>query len=56
MSGGDPNAAFCILDPLDGSVRPGNMWSAVNAARSSVAQVKVTSEETAEYLKKLAAA
>ena len=52
----DENAVFCVLDPLDGSVKPGNMWSAVNAGRSSVAQVKVTSEETAEYLKKLAAA
>lgn len=56
VRGTDPNAVFVVLDPLDGSVRPGNMWSAVNAGRSSVAQVKVTSEETAEYLKKLAAA
>ena len=50
------NGAFVVLDPLTGNVGPGNMWSAINAARSTVAQVKVTSEETAEYLKKLAAA
>ena len=56
VRGTDPNAVFVVLDPLDGSVRPGNVWSAVNAGRSSVAQVKVMSEETAEYLKKLAAA
>ena len=50
------NGAFVVLDPLTGNVGPGTMWSAINAARSTVAQVKVTSEQTAEYLKKLAAA
>ncbi|WP_336632850.1 MULTISPECIES: hypothetical protein [unclassified Microbacterium] len=44
---------FVVLDPLDGSVRSGNMWSAVNAARAGVAQVKVTSEQTKAYLAKL---
>lgn len=48
--------AFVILDPLDGSVRSGNVWTAVNAARSTVAQVKVTSEQTAAYIKTLSAA
>ena len=48
--------AFVVLDPLDGSVRSGNVWTAVNAARSTVAQVKVTSEQTAAYIKILSAA
>ncbi|WP_242085969.1 M23 family metallopeptidase [Microbacterium lacticum] len=48
--------AFVVLDPLDGSVRSGNVWTAVNAARSTVAQVKVTSEQTAKYLETLASA
>lgn len=44
---------FVVLDPLDGSVKSGNVWSAVNAARSTLAQVKVTSEQTAAYVKTL---
>lgn len=47
---------FMVLDPLDGSVKPGNMWSAAGAIRSRVDQVKVTSEQTAAYIKKLQAA
>jgi hypothetical protein len=46
--------AFVVLDPLDGSVKSGNMWSATNAARSTIAQVKVTSEQTAKYISELA--
>lgn len=46
---------FVVLDPLTGSVAPGNMWSAVNVLRSSVEQIKVTSQETAEYIKGIAA-
>ena len=53
VRGTDPNAVFVVLDPLDGSVRPGNMWSAVGAVRSRVDQVKLTSEQTAAYLKAL---
>lgn len=45
---------FVVLDPLDGSVRSGNVWTAVNAARSSIEQVKVTSAETAAYVEQLA--
>jgi hypothetical protein len=45
---------FVVLDPLDGSVRSGNMWSAVNAARSRIELVKVTSDETAAYVERLA--
>lgn len=44
---------FVVLDPLDGTVKSGNMWSAANAARAGVAQVKVTSEQTRAYLAKL---
>ena len=39
VSGGDPNAAFCVLDPLDGSVKPGNMWSSANATRRAIADL-----------------
>ncbi len=39
VSGGDPNAAFCVLDPLDGSVKPGNMWSATGATRRAIADL-----------------
>ena len=44
---------FVVLNPLDGSVREGNTWSAWNAIRSSVAAVKVTSEETKAYVEQL---
>lgn len=54
VSGTDPNAVFVVLDPLDGSVKPGNMWSAAGAVRSRVEQVKITSEQTAAYIAKLA--
>lgn len=37
--GGDPNAVFCVLDPLDGSVKPGNMWSSANAIRRAIADM-----------------
>lgn len=50
------NGEFVVLDPLDGSVKSGNVWSAVNALRSTVGEIKVTSEETAEYVKQLAEA
>lgn len=53
VRGTDPDAVFVVLDPLTGSVKPGNMWSAAGAIRSRVDQVKVTSEETAAYLKTL---
>ncbi len=39
VSGGDANAAFCVLDPLDGSVKPGNMWSATGATRRAIADL-----------------
>lgn len=45
-----------ILDPLTGDVSPGNLWSAINVLRSQVAQVKVTSEQTAAYVAELAKA
>ncbi|QNJ55544.1 lysin A [Microbacterium phage Phinky] len=45
---------FVVLDPLDNSVKPGNTWSAVNASRSSLARLEVTSKETAAYAAKLA--
>lgn len=45
---------FVVLDPLTGTVLPGNMWSAVGAARSSIDQIKVTSTETASYIADLA--
>ena len=44
---------FVVLDPLDGSVKPGNVWTATNALRSAIAPIKVTSEQTAAYLAKL---
>lgn len=45
---------FVVLDPITGTVQAGNMWSAVNAARAGVEQVKVTSAETAKYIAELA--
>lgn len=48
------NGAFVVLDPLTGQATPGGMWSAVNAARSAIDQVKVTSAETAAYIAELA--
>ena len=39
VPGVDPNAAFCVLDPLDGSVKPGNMWSSAGATRRAVADL-----------------
>ncbi len=44
---------FVVLDPLTGQATPGGMWSAVNAARASVTQVKITSDETRAYVEKL---
>lgn len=48
------NGKFVVLDPLDNSVKEGNTWSAVNASRSSLARLEVTSAETQAYLAKLA--
>lgn len=48
------NGKFVVVDPLDNSVKEGNTWSAVNAARSTLARLEVTSVETAEYLERLA--
>lgn len=45
---------FVVLDPLDNSVKQGNTWSAVNAARSTLARIEVTSEETAAYVERMA--
>lgn len=45
-----------VRDPLDGSIKAGNLWSAVNAVRSTVGSVQVTSAETAKYVKQLATA
>lgn len=39
VSGGDANAVFCVLDPLDGSVKPGNMWSSAGATRRAIADL-----------------
>ena len=39
VPGGDANAVFCVFDPLDGSVKPGNMWSAENATRRAIADL-----------------
>lgn len=50
------NGSFVVLDPLTGNVAPGVLWSAVNALRSTVAAVKVTSEQTKAYVEKLAKA
>lgn len=45
---------FVVLDPLDNSVKEGNTWSAVNASRSTLARIEVTSEETRRYMQRLA--
>lgn len=45
---------FVVVNPLDSSLREGNTWSAWNVIRSSVAQIKVTSEQTKAYVEKLA--
>ncbi|UVT31313.1 endolysin [Microbacterium phage Marcie] len=47
------NGKFVVLDPLDNSVKEGNTWSAVNATRSTLARIEITSAETAEYVEKL---
>ncbi len=43
-----------VRDPLTGTVQAGNLWSAVNQLRSTIANVAVTSAETKAYLEKLA--
>lgn len=48
------DGSFVVLDPITGNVAPGMLWSAVNALRSTVASVKVTSEQTKAYVEKLA--
>ncbi|ALX66834.1 hypothetical protein [Microbacterium sp. XT11] len=49
------DGGFVVLDPLDGSVRPGNMWSATNVARSQIAQLpKLISTQTRAYEQTLA--
>ncbi|MDA4893037.1 M23 family metallopeptidase [Streptomyces sp. MS2A] len=46
---------FCVLDPLDGSVKPGNVWTAANAARSQIAQLPtLITKQTAAYEAELA--
>lgn len=44
---------FVVLDPLTGQATPGGMWSAVNAARSKLTTVEITSAETRAYLEQL---
>ena len=39
VGGGDANEAFCVFDPLDGSVKPGTMWSSANAIRRAIADM-----------------
>lgn len=48
--------SFVVLDPLTGNVAAGALWSAVNALRSTVAAVKVTSDQTKAYVEQLAKA
>ncbi|MBE7952906.1 hypothetical protein ILP86_01080 [Microbacterium sp. R1] len=48
--------SMVVRDPLDGSIKAGNLWSALNAVRSTVGSVQVTSAETAKYVKQLATA
>lgn len=50
------NGQFVVLDPLTGTSAPGNVWTAVNAARSSIDNVKLVSAETKAYLAELAEA
>ncbi|MFJ4996543.1 hypothetical protein ACIP5T_00180 [Microbacterium sp. NPDC088619] len=45
--------SFVVLDPLTGIVSAGALWSATNALRSTVAEVKVTSEQTRAYVEQL---
>lgn len=35
------NGDFAVLDPLDGSVRPGNMWSSAGAVRAAISNLFV---------------
>lgn len=38
----NPSAGgFCILDPLTGSVKPGNVWTAENATRAAIAGIQL---------------
>jgi len=48
------DSAFVVLDPLDNTVRSGNMWSAANAARAKLTPIQVNSAETLAYVKELA--
>lgn len=50
------NGSFVVLDPLTGNIAPGMLWSAVNASRSQLARIEVTSAETAAYVEELAKA
>lgn len=53
VSGSVPNSVFVVLDPLNNTVLPGNMWSAAGVIRSKLEVIKVTSGETAAYVRKL---
>lgn len=44
------NGKFVVLNPLTGQATEGGMWSAVNAGRVGIEQVRITSEETAAYI------
>jgi hypothetical protein len=44
------NGEFVVLNPLTGQATEGGMWSAVNAGRAGIEQVRITSEETAAYI------
>ena len=46
---------FVVFDPLTGTVKSGNMWSAANAARAVGERIMVTSEQTRKYVETLAA-
>lgn len=48
------DSAFVVLDPLDNTVRSGNMWSAANAARAKLTPIQVNSTETLAYVKEIA--
>lgn len=50
------DGSFVVVDPLTGATAPGMVWSAINVLRSTVEQIKVTSEQTKAYVAQLAEA
>lgn len=53
----NPSAGgFCILDPLTGTVKPGNAWTASGATRAAIAGIKLPTLDPAPIVAAVKAA